>query len=81
MPASRIVFAIGDLMAEIRKLQVSSDAPPARLVLDEATFNAVIGEIENHYGEQVSRDVAPQSVGVKVEVKLGGLVISTMVGA
>lgn len=74
MPASRIVFAIGDLMAEVRAL--APDAAPAELHLDEPTFGAVVGEIENHYGEQLPRDV----IGRSVAVQFGGMVIRTKVG-
>lgn len=75
MPASRIVFVIGDLLAEVRKL-CGADAAPIELHLDEPTFGAVVGEIENHYGQQLDRNV----IGHAVSVQIGGMVISTKVG-
>lgn len=77
MPASRIVFAIGDLMGEVRALRGGEPALGAvELHLDEPTFGAVVGEIENHYGQQLSRDVVDRSVAVE----FGGMVIRTKVG-
>lgn len=59
MPASRIVFAIGDLMAQLTQLQ-----PPGRdivdatvhLVLDDKTFDAAEREIANHYSGMLVKD-------------------------
>ena len=70
--ASRIAFAIGDLMTAIRALRVNpdSDVPPS-LVLDGPDYQAVVAEIENQYGNTLMPD---PSVGAGL-VKFAGLQI------
>ena len=64
-------------MAEVRALRPGAEALAVELRLDEPTFVAVIGEIENHYGDQLPHDVTGRSVAVQ----FGGMVIRTKVGA
>lgn len=78
MPASRIVFVIGDLLAEIRRLRPGVEHGPVELRLDEPTFMAVVGEIENHYGQQLVRKEAVLAGMAAVE--FGGLMIVTELG-
>lgn len=81
MPASRIVFAIGDLVSAIKQIVDFNDTnngqpPSIELRLDEPTFMAVVGEVENHYGEQLPRAV----VGDECSAMFGGIDIVTRLG-
>lgn len=81
MPASRIVFALSDLKSELDRITpVRADGDPAPVVeigLDAATFNAVVGEIENHVGRELKRD--GNSVGMAV--RFGGVLLRALPGA
>jgi hypothetical protein len=60
MPASRIAFALGDLMNELRAIsQVKGEDGPEPTVevwVDAATFNAVLRELEDRLGQPMPRD-------------------------
>ena len=75
MAASRIVFAIGDLVAEIKRLVPDQEAPVIELVLDEPTFLAVVTEVENHYGQPIGR----VQVGEKIKAPFGGVWLTTII--
>lgn len=81
MPASRIVFAIADLKSELDRITpVRADGEPAPVVeigLDAGTFNATVGEIENHFGRELKRD--GNSAGMAV--RFGGVLIRAMAGS
>jgi hypothetical protein len=51
---SRITFAIGDLVAEIKNLMPGVEAPYIELQLAPETFDAVVGEIESYYGQKLT---------------------------
>jgi hypothetical protein len=58
MPASRIVFALNDLIEEIGRLAGSSDAPPkGSLTLDPEAYSAVKAEVANHFNGPVTEAV------------------------
>lgn len=81
MPASRIVFAITDLKSELDRITPVRDggdpAPMVEVGLDPATFNATLGEIENHFGRELKRD--GNSAGMAV--RFGGVLIRAVPGA
>lgn len=77
MPASRITFAIGDLVAEIKRLVPTAEMPPIELRLDEPTFMGVVGEVEHHYGDKLERhfvygDCAVNFGGLRIITALPG---------
>lgn len=83
MPASRITFAIGDLVAEIKRLVPDQESPAVELRLDEPTFMAVVAEIEHHYGDQLVRkeavlfgDAAVEFGGVRIVTALSDVKFS-----
>lgn len=76
MPASRIVFVLGDLVAEVQRLRPGVEVVPIELRLDEPTFVAVVGEIENHYGQHLGRT----TVGSLVVATFGGVQLVTFIG-
>ena len=71
MPVSRITFAIGDLVSEIRALRDRDSAAPITLVLNEPDYSLVVGEIENHYGQKLP----PDETWGWVAVKFAGVLI------
>lgn len=79
MPASRIAFAIGDLISEIKALLPRDAGMKAELRLDPVSYGRVKGELENHYGQQMVHDPRYQMPGDGF--KLGGLTISKVVDA
>lgn len=79
MPASRIAFAIGDLISEIKALMPVDADLHAELRLDPPTYERVKREIENHYGQQMVFDPKYRMPGECF--KLGGLIISKVMDA
>ena len=78
MPASRIAFAIGDLMDEIRRLMPQDAEIVAELRLDPNAYKRVTAELAHHFGKELTRTPIVQAGGGGEFVKIGGLRISTM---
>lgn len=69
---SRLPFAIADLGLEIRHVTGQAGAE-IRLGLDLVTFNAVVGELENHLGRPLRRDPGD------TEIRIDGVLITQVV--
>lgn len=51
---SRLTFAIGDLVAEIKNLMPGIEAPYIELALPPVVYDAVVAEIENYYSQKLT---------------------------
>lgn len=74
MPASRIAFALGDLKSEIDSLRQHQIGEVVELVLDQDTFNLVVGELEHHRGAKLQRFPSRED-GMLEMVRFGGVMI------
>ena len=78
MPPSRIAFAIGDMLNEVRRLLPPDTPGTALLVLDGETFNRVERELRQ-YGNMSQRTTMDAAYGIALvgleTIKFGGLMI------
>lgn len=72
MPASRIVFALNDLIEEIGRLTPDAENLSGSLLLAPDAYRAVKAEVSNHFG-----GVLPEMVSERPSFSFKGFTVAT----